>query len=340
MQLFQSAALKLTLWYLLIIMLISITFSVIIYDISSSELGRGLPPGSLNGRQFVLDPDAFEAFRQQRIAESSERLIRNLFVFNVITLAFGGGASYFLARRTLSPIQSAMDEQGRFVGDASHELRTPLTVIRSEIEVALRNKNLTASQMRKLLKSNLEEVDKLHSLSDRLLQLATGDTHIAMTTVSIDDIATEAINRVIPLAQAKEIAIENTVGKSTIHANAECMTDMLVVLLDNAIKYSPKKTQIIISVEQQGKFVQLSVKDQGQGIDSSDLQHIFERFYRADLSRNKDQVDGHGLGLAIAQRIAELHKTKITAMSELKKGTTFSVRLPMASPPSLTSRQA
>lgn len=331
MQLFQSAALKLTLWYLLILMMISITFSVIIYQLSSNEFGRDLPRGGAEGRQFVIDPEAFEAFRQQRINESAERLVRNLFFLNIVTLTLGGGASYLLARRTLSPIKAAMDEQGRFTSDASHELRTPLTAIRSEIEVALRNKNITAEQMRTLLNSNLEEVDKLHALSDRLLQL-TGDKNLEMSITSLDEVAINALNRVVPLAQKKHIDIENTVANLSILGNADSLADMLTILLDNAIKYSPAKTSIVISAETQNKFVQLSVKDQGQGIKASDLPHIFDRFYRADLSRNKDHVDGHGLGLAIAERIAELHKTKITVVSDLGKGTTFSVKIPLALP--------
>lgn len=327
MPLFHSAALKLTMWYLLILMTISITFSAIIYQISSNELGRGIAP---KGREYIYNLEIFEDLQQQRFEEGRRRLLVNLMTLNLFTLAIGGGASYLLARRTLSPIKEAMDDQGRFTSDASHELRTPLTSMRSEIEIALRDKKLSAPAMRKLLESNLEEVDKLRSLSDRLL-LLTSEKQLALGSLSLDDVATEALNRVVALAQAKDITIENVVGRLNVIGSLDSLADLVTILLDNAIKYSPEKTQITIGSELQGKSAVLYVQDQGKGILASEIPHIFDRFYRADPSRNKQHVDGHGLGLAIAKRIAELHGTKITVTSTPGKGSTFSIKLPLSS---------
>jgi two-component system sensor histidine kinase CiaH len=326
-KLFESTTLKLTAWYLAIIMLISLTFSLILYQVSSNELRRGLPPGTTT-RQLFIDPDAFETLRQQRITEANGNLISNLVLLNLVTAGLGGGASYFLAKRTLRPIAEAMEAQGRFTSDASHELRTPLTVMQTENEVALRNPNLSKSEMRALLESNLEEVNRLRALSDRLLELANG-TGLDLKPVSVEEPAIEAVNRVMRAAQAKKVTVENNVAPLQILGDADKLADLLTILLDNAIKYSPVKTAITLSSEQRGRYVHLKVTDHGMGIKASDIPHIFDRFYRADISRTKQHIAGFGLGLSIAQRIAGLHQGTVLVTSTPGKGSVFTVKLPV-----------
>ena len=329
MNIFHSASLKLTAWYLTIIMVISLVFSVIVYSVSSAELGRSFPPRNQISQRLFLDPEAFEALREERAEEGRAHLIGNLLVINIAMLVLGGGASYLLARRTLSPIQEAMDAQGRFISDASHELRTPLTAMQTEIEVALRDKTLDKTALKNQLSSNLEEVHALRSLTDRLLQLSNGHD-MSRSAVTLDEPAINALNRVLVLAQSKSISIENNIPPLTVHANTDSVSDVLAILLENAIKYSPKNTTIQLNAEEQGKYAAIKVVDQGIGIKASELPHIFDRFYRADLSRSKQHVEGHGLGLAIAKRIIEAHEGSITATSRPGKGTTFLVRLPLA----------
>lgn len=324
---FQSATLRLTAWYLAIIMAISLIFSMIIFQISRQELARDLQqPRGPRLESLINDPVAFENFREQRRDESIDALMTNIIILNIITLFAGGTASYFLARRTLAPIEVAMDEQSQFISDASHELRTPLAAIQIENDVALRKKKLSSADMRKLLESNVEEVQKLRALSDRLLQLSS-QTPLEMHSVPLNDVTTQAINRVIPQAQAKNISIEDSVGQSQVVGNADSLTDMVVILLDNAIKYSQPNTQIVINATEEGKFARLAVIDEGKGIASADLDRIFDRFYRADESRSSTDVHGYGLGLSIAQRIASLHHTKINVKSNEGVGTTFFVKL-------------
>lgn len=329
MNIFDSASLKLTAWYLTIIMVISLVFSVIVYSVSSAELGRSFAPRNQISQRLFLDPEAFEALRAERASEGRAHLMGNLLIINVATLILGGGASYLLARRTLSPIQEAMNAQGRFISDASHELRTPLTAMQTEIEVALRDKKLDKAALKKQLESNLEEVHALRSLTDRLLQLSSGHD-MSRSAVSLDEPAINALNRVLVLAQDRRISIENNVPPLTVHANADSISDVLAILLENAIKYSPKNTTIQLSAEEQGKYALIKVVDQGVGIKASDLPYIFDRFYRADHSRSKQHVDGHGLGLAIAKRIVEAHDGSIAAASDPSKGTTFLIKLPLA----------
>lgn len=329
MNIFHSASLKLTAWYLSILMVISLVFSVIVYSVSSAELGRSFPPRGQISQRLFIDPEAFEALREERVREGKAHLVGNLFVINLGMLILGGGASYFLSRRTLSPIQEAMDAQGRFISDASHELRTPLTAMQTEIEVALRGKNIDKATLRKQLESNLEEVHALRGLTDRLLQLSNGHD-MAMSAITLDEPAINALNRVLVLAQGKEIAVENNIPPLTVHANSESLSDVITILLDNAVKYSPRKTTVRLHAAEQGRHALVTIIDEGIGIKASDLPHIFDRFYRADLSRSKNHVEGHGLGLAIAKRIVDAHEGTITADSVPGKGTTFTIKLPLA----------
>lgn len=326
---FHSATLKLTAWYLIVIMLISITFSGIIFQISSIELNRGFPPNGPGSTQnLIIDREAFERIRQERAAEGQSSLVVNLVILNIVTLLAGGVASYFLARRTLLPIKNAMDAQARFTSDASHELRTPLAAIYAENEVALRKKELPAKRMRSLLESNMEEVDKLRKLSDRLLELSTEKT-IPLSEISLEDVGIEAITRVVDRAQAKDIVVENALQPLTVRGNLENISDLMVILIDNAVKYSSPKTTIRLLSAQDAKSVTVSVRDEGKGISEEDKAKIFDRFYRADVSRNQDEVSGYGLGLSIAQRIAAAHGTRITVESTVGKGSTFSFKLPL-----------
>lgn len=157
--------------------------------------------------------------------------------------------------------------------------------------------------------------------------LLSSDKTVQTGRTALDEAATEAVNRVIPLAQAKHISIESTVGTETANANAELLADTLTILLDNAIKYSPAKSRVQVSSQQQGKHVILQVKDNGQGIEAKDLPHVFDRFYRADASRSKAGVEGHGLGLSIAKRSVEAMDGGIAVVSNPGEGTIFVIRL-------------
>src|SRR3990167_1265542 len=178
---FRSAALKLTLWYLAIIMSLSIGCSIALYNISSHELSRSIDNQTTFFDSY-LGPDDLGRYNQLRTAQADQErahIRRNLLFFNIFVMAVGGVMSYALARRTLRPIEESLEAQARFTGDASHELRTPLAAMQAEIEVALRGKNLDQAQAVKLLRSNLEEVGKLQALSDGLLKLAAGDNSIS-----------------------------------------------------------------------------------------------------------------------------------------------------------------
>lgn len=331
---FHSAAVKLTLWYLAIIMALSIGCSLALYRVSSNELTKSAsrPVDIYN---LVFGPDSsgnVAALRGQQLQKDKNHLRSNLVVFNIVVFLAGGGVSYFLARRTLRPIEESLEMQKRFSGDASHELRTPLTAMQTEIEVALRNPNFTNNDAVALLKSNLEEVGKLKALSEGLLTLATTNFKDSdMEQVNISEVVELAIEQVKKVSKSSRVAIHSKLQDISTNGNPQQLANLVAILLDNAVKYSPSGDKVRVEVKAKDKQALIKVIDHGQGIASADLPHIFERFYRADSSRTKNQTHGYGLGLAIAKKITDLHRGSIDVKSAPGKGSTFTVRLPLVS---------
>jgi signal transduction histidine kinase len=329
----RSVVLKLTLWYLLIIMIISVAFSVVLYQISSQQLNDSLRHQEANYfNQFdqfgpTLAPQ-IDQIRIDQLSRSRNSLKDNLVLFNLATLLVGGAASFLLARRTLKPIAEAMDSQSRFTSDASHELRTPLTVMQTEIEVALRKGSLTAAETKELLSSNLEEIANLKKLSEGLLHLARTNGKEALDgTASLEKVIAEGVKRTQGLAAGKKIEIKNQTSEISLRGDEQSLTELAVILIENAVKYSNSGTTITLASKVQGNSAQFSVADEGHGIKASDMPHIFERFFRADPSRSRDKVEGYGLGLSIAKKIAEVHGGTIEVKSSPGKGSTFIVKL-------------
>ncbi len=324
---FTKARLKLTAWYLLIIMLVSVAFSVAIYQVLSSELSRVERIQRLRQleRRFqpAIDPEVME--------EEKNRLKVILILINLGVLSIAGIAGYFLAGRTLQPIKQMVEEQNRFITDASHELRTPITTMKTEIEVNLRDKKIS-KESKKLLQSNLEEVNHLQLLSDNLIRLTQyqkSNHNINFDDVSIKEITSEAIKKVATLAKHKHIKIQKSVKEVVFKGDRQSLIEMLVIFLDNAIKYTKKNTTVSLIAKAVDGDLLITIGDQGIGIESRDLPFLFDRFYRVDKSRTKSDVEGFGLGLSIAKQIIEKHGGRINVESTLNKGTTFTVILPV-----------
>ncbi len=332
---FKSASLKLTAWYLALIMGLSLTFSVVLYNSSSAALRASFEHQRVIIRQqfenaFGFAPSLYDP-RSAEIGEAQQRLIASLALGNTAVLVVAGAASFYLARRTLGPIEQAMEAQSRFTADASHELRTPLTAMQAEVEVALRDKNLSVHEARELLASNLEEVRNLQDLSNGLLALASQDQdHFAPQSVSVEAVTRQAISRIQKQAEQKDISIQNDVSDLHVLGDRGELVQLFVILLDNAIKYSPSGTTLTLGSTAQNGSAHISIADQGYGIKPHDLPHIFDRLYRADQSRTKDKVTGYGLGLSIAKKIVELHKGAIDVTSRVGEGSTFVVRLELS----------
>lgn len=333
---FESARLKLTAWYLLLIMLVSLSFSAVIYNAISTEINRFarmqrfrierkmvIPFPSDVPRLPSLDPDLVD--------ETKARVLLILGAINAGIFVIAGGLGYFLAGRTLRPIQEMLDEQNRFIADASHELRTPITALKSNIEVTLMENKVSPTDAKKVLQDGLRDVNQLQSLSDALLQLAQYQSPQPIrtkTTIEISEVVKEAVQSVQPQAKQKKIKIKNSVQTHKIPGDTQSLQELFVILLDNAIKYSPESSEIVIGSHVTDGIVVLNVKDTGIGIPEEDLPHVFDRFYRVDKSRSKNTVAGYGLGLSIAKKIVETHHGSIQVLSTLNEGTEFKVKLP------------
>jgi signal transduction histidine kinase len=329
---FKSTYLSLTGFYVLIIVVISIAFSFIIFNISNNQLEKGLTRQAdvlrqMPGQGNFQHPQDLEQIKLEQIIQSKNQLRNNLIYINLLILVFSSLGGYFLAKKTLSPIKDMIEAQDRFTADASHELRTPLTVMKTEIEVNLRNKNLSLSEAKELLNSNLDEIQKLNALSNALLKLARykDDETKNFKKVSLEEVIVEAYEKVETLAEEKEIKFANKLSDVSISADKQSLTELIVILLDNAIKYSPKKSKISISLNQNKQYAIIKIKDNGIGIKASQIPHIFDRFYRADNSRSKIKAEGYGLGLSIAKQITEFHDGTILVESKPNKGTEFTI---------------
>jgi signal transduction histidine kinase len=320
-------------------MTIAICFSMALYNVSSHEINAGFQREFGIVRHFptIYDdlPSTFADARQRAIDESNTHLRTNLIFYNVIILVAGGAASYWFARRTLLPIKNALESQSRFTADASHELRTPLTAMRSEIEVAQRDKNLTLAEAQQLLASNLEEIEKIETLSSNLLKLAHYDEGSAVaefTPIELAPIIEKSLRAAAKLAKHRGMKLERALGPVSLEADAKSLQELLMILLDNATKYSKKGGRVEVRCAQIAHEAIISVQDSGIGIDEKEIPHLFERFYRADSSRTKAQVNGYGLGLSIAKSIVDAHHGSIEVASKLGEGTTFRITLPLAQP--------
>jgi two-component system sensor histidine kinase CiaH len=333
MNIFRSAALKLTAWYLTLIMFLSIACSVALYNVSSNDLENNIRhrlPVSVNELLSPTDLRSLSNIRDRQLDTDLNHLKANLVSFNILVLILGGAAAYALARRTLEPIEESLEAQKRFTSDASHELRTPLAAMQAETEVALRDPKLTKAQATELLQSNLEEVAKLKALSDGLLHLAQTSRPANLMPTQLKPVLTDALERLAKPAKNKKISLDNQAKNLTLQSESHSLTELLVILLDNAIKYSPAGSKVVISTSTSGKEGKISIKDEGVGIKASDLPHIFDRFYRTETSRSKSQTEGYGLGLAIAKKLADSMNGSIEVKSAPGKGSAFTISLPVA----------
>lgn len=328
---FASATLKLTVWYLSGVMLLSLGFSLLVYNLSLGEFSARLSVIETrlkeNNVQISHGFD-FNLVRQRQLQEAQRNLVTMLIYINMIILGIGGAGSYVWARRTLYPIEEAHEAQARFTSDASHELRTPLAVIQAETESVLRDKTATKATYRETLESNLEEVQRLVTLSNLLLKLARLDTDsLTWQSVNLADAAQQAVQS-FSVRQQKRIAITTRHKPLVSHANPESLTELFVILLDNALKYSTPNTPITVRLYKEKGRACCSVTNQGEGIQKEDINCIFRRFYQADTARNKAANSGYGLGLSLAKKIVELHHGDIVVKSTKSGTTTFTVKLP------------
>lgn len=335
---FESARIKLTLFYLAILLafsllltwglraLVQVEFKRIneaqrgaVHNIGLEYFGPALPQQS--DRDFAqVQTD------QQHLTQA--RLNQETAILNLGVLVVGGALSYWYAGRTLKPIQEAHERQKRFTADASHELKTPLASMRLENEVFLRQTNFDEAEARSQITSNLEEVARLEGLTARLLDLNNYENvQLKPQKMDAHALAGEAIKRFETARPELDVRFSNDAAKAAVMGDRESLLQLLGILLDNAVKYGPLKGSVEISGEPHGDNYELAVRDHGGGIAEADLPHIFERMYRGDKARSH-AVNGYGIGLSLAKQIAEANRATLQASNHSKGGAVFTLTLP------------
>jgi heavy metal sensor kinase len=225
----------------------------------------------------------------------------------------------------LERLEEAVKRIHQFTADASHELRTPVALIRATAELALRRER-TAHEYQQWLRQIEDEATRMTELTEALLALARADANgmLELEPIDVTAVATAAITEVQASAAEKQIGLQTRFASQPLmaHGNEAGLRRLLLILLDNAIKYTPSGGDVTLSMEAVATGIRVQVADTGEGIPEAALPHIFERFYRADTVRARGS--GTGLGLSIARTISRAHSTEISVESEPGKGSRFS----------------
>ena len=234
----------------------------------------------------------------------------------------------------LARLESAVKRLSQFTADASHELRTPIALIRTTAELTLRRER-SPETYREALTEIVAESERTTRLVEDLLLLARADAGLPalpLDRVELTPLVRDICEQGQVLAEARQLQISTELPQEPVYvtANDPALRRLLLLLVDNAVKYTPAGGRITVSVDQDIAGATLAVRDTGIGIPDAALPHVFERFYRADDSRNRD-AGGAGLGLSIAKWIAERHHASLEAESVLGQGSTFRVRFPLNS---------
>ncbi len=279
---------------------------------------------------------AVQAARSDREHQSELQLIGVMSIFGVgLGAIVAVPAGLFLARRAMRPIDAAFARQRAFVADASHELRTPLTLIRATTELVQRMPDASPA-VREELGGVLDEVDATNRLVGNLLLLARLDSDelpLQRELIDLGEVVRAAATLFMPLAETAGLTLTvETASGVHVNADADRVRQVMRILLDNAIAYTPTGGSIRVEVAQRGGRAVVTVRDTGSGIPPAEHAQVFDRFYRADRARSRG-TGGSGLGLGIARALIHAHHGEI-GLESPGRGTTVWFALPLARPPS------
>ena len=252
-------------------------------------------------------------------------------VLGFVALLIASAIGYYMAGRALVPLKEAYDKQKQFAADASHELRTPLAVVMASADLLLADPSIKEPFLRQVLEDLKSEVKKMTNLVSDLLMVARSDNNalkFKIQRLDLTEILKQVIRTMTPIAEKKDIRLAGeNFTKVMINADEQKIKQLAIILVDNAIKYTPEGGAVLVRFEKaDAARVIFSVMDSGIGIAPEDLDKVFERFYRVDKARSRE-MGGNGLGLAIAAEIVKLHDGKISVASKLGEGTKFTVEL-------------
>lgn len=284
-------------------------------------------------RAFSLQKDG-EIVQIVRDITAEEGMLNTLFLILVIGCSIGSlcaiGIGFFLAGRALVPIQNSWEKQQQFVSDASHELRTPLAVIQSKTDVLFQSPSATIEEKAMDISTISKECRRLSKLVSNLLLLARSDSNqieMDKKTFELDKLLEEIVAPYKEIASYQEKEMILKVERDVpFMGDRERIHQMMVILLDNAMKYTNEGGHIQIDCTQTSSSIRIQVKDDGIGVKEEDIPKLFDRFYQGDKARSTSE--GAGLGLSIANWIVEKHYGKISVESKCGDGTCFEVIFP------------
>lgn len=282
--------------------------------------GSGNAPAVLQVGRLVGDQET-----------SLQLFLTGLLALGAVSTVLLGLGSWWLSGRTLEPAQRAWDQQQTFVSNASHELRTPLTFIKATAEYGLRTQ--PQPEQRQLLEEITGECDYMDQLVDDLLLLSRLDNRrleLNLTAAPVDELLHDVGRQMERLAQQKGVTIQVEPAQGEIYGDPTRLRQVLLILLDNALRYTPQGGGIWLAAQPEGKHMRLTVTDNGQGIAPEHLPHLFERFYQAAPSATDDETRHNGLGLPIAKSLVELQGGSIQVKSQVGTGTQVVLVLPRA----------
>ncbi len=233
---------------------------------------------------------------------------------------------------TLARLEQSFVRTRRFSVDISHELRTPLTILQGNTEVGLKWAKEPA-EFRDILQSNLDEINRMSNILERLQELSRADEgklSLVVEEVELSAFITELVSEMRPLADEKKVVLSYTAADELkVHGDRKRLHQLLAALVDNAVRYTPAGGGVVVTLEGCAGYAKISVRDSGVGIATEDIPHIFDRFYRVDEARNRAH-GGSGLGLSLAKSFAQAHGGKIEVESTPGHGSVFMVYLPLA----------
>jgi heavy metal sensor kinase len=239
----------------------------------------------------------------------------------------------------LARLEDAFEQQKRFIADASHEMRTPLTILKGDVEVAL-NRPRSAQEYRETLEMVNQTADRLSALLEELFLLARADSNqfpLKPENINLAQILTDEVRSLLPHALKKQVSLHlDAPDELSLQGDPAKLGRLFRNLIENAIKYSSAGASVTVTVNLANDQARIDFTDTGPGIPPEHLAHLFERFYRVDKARSRQTAgvdsSGAGLGLSIAQWLAQTHGGRIEVASGIGQGTTFTVWLPLKSP--------
>ena len=311
---FLKARLKLTTYYTVGVVIILIIVNLGVYGLFVNDITE-----SIENKSFTYEEDILD------------RLETIIFTVNGFVTFVVIGLCYYLAGKTLKPLEEVFKRQKKFIADAAHELRTPLTVMKTGAETILES-NSSKEDYQKLAKDSLEEINFLSSMVDDLLFLAGNDDvkKVEFEKLDLGKLVLQQTNLMETYAKKKKVTLlKNITDELFIMGNKIYVKRLVVNLLKNAIDYNNPNGKVNVFINKNKQFIEFKIADTGIGIAQKDLPNIFDRFYKVDQARTR-QSGGAGLGLSIVKEIVEIHAAQISIESKLNKGTTVTILFPLS----------